>query len=178
VCLYKACEAHALHYIPTRGRYGTIRFLDTVSTKTRFLEKVTEFKMCVLIFPTAFVGNISHSKKNSAKYYQKCIQVFMKNTRLFSLTDFSKILKYQILWKSVYWEPCCFTWTDIRMDRRTDRQTDMTKLTVFLAVLRKRPETNKQYEMWMENWNSTLLTFPHSGIPRQSTSNVVRPVER
>ena len=27
-------------------------------------KKVTEHKMCVLIFSTAYVGNISHSKKN------------------------------------------------------------------------------------------------------------------
>jgi hypothetical protein len=28
--------------------------------------------MCVLIFPTTFAWNISHSKKNSARYYHKC----------------------------------------------------------------------------------------------------------
>jgi len=34
-----------------------------------FGKKVIEYKMCVLIFSTTFVGNISHSKKNSPKYY-------------------------------------------------------------------------------------------------------------
>jgi hypothetical protein len=34
------------------------------------------------------------------------------------LTDFRKVLKYQISWKSVQWEPSCSRWTD------------MTKLTV------------------------------------------------
>ena len=36
--------------------------------------------------------------------------------------DFRKILKYQISRKSVHWEPSCSI--------RTDRQTDMMKLTV------------------------------------------------
>jgi len=60
--------------------------------------------MCVLIFSTTFVQNISHSKKNWARYEQKIILVFMQNTRYsspvlknleFSL-DFRKILEYQI----------------------------------------------------------------------------------
>jgi hypothetical protein len=32
--------------------------------------------------------------------------------------------------------------------------------------------------MWMESKNSILLMFPHSGILRQGTSDVVRLVER
>jgi len=36
--------------------------------------------MCVLIFSTIFAWNISYSKKNWAKYDQKCALVFMKST--------------------------------------------------------------------------------------------------
>jgi hypothetical protein len=47
-------------------------------------------------------------------------------TRLNFFTDFRKILKYQLSWKSFQWEPSC----SMRTDRQTDRQTDMTKLMV------------------------------------------------
>ena len=33
---------------------------------------VTENKLCVLIFSTTAVFNISYSKKNAATYYHKC----------------------------------------------------------------------------------------------------------
>jgi hypothetical protein len=45
----------------------------------------------------------------------------------FSRQVFEKILKYQISWEPVQWEQSCSIW---RADGRTDRQTDMTKLTV------------------------------------------------
>ena len=45
-----------------------------------FRDKVIEHKMRRFIFATTFVWNISHSKKNPARYRQKCTQVFMQNT--------------------------------------------------------------------------------------------------
>jgi hypothetical protein len=39
---------------------------------TIFGKKGIEHKMCVLIFATPLVQNISHSKKNLARYYHKC----------------------------------------------------------------------------------------------------------
>jgi hypothetical protein len=44
---------------------------------TIFGKNVIEYKMCVLIFSTTFIWNISHSKKNSLRYYHKCVNVFM-----------------------------------------------------------------------------------------------------
>jgi hypothetical protein len=55
---------------------------STLSHKRHvFRKKVIEHKMYVLIFSTNFVWNISHSKKNSVRYYHKCTQVFMWSTR-------------------------------------------------------------------------------------------------
>jgi hypothetical protein len=39
--------------------------------------------MCVFSCYTTFVWNIAHSKKNSARYYHKCENVFMQSTHYF-----------------------------------------------------------------------------------------------
>jgi hypothetical protein len=44
-------------------------------------------------------------------------------------TNFRKILKYQISWKSILWEQTSIH-ADPRTEGRTDPGTDMTKLTV------------------------------------------------
>jgi hypothetical protein len=46
-------------------------------------------------------------------------------------TDFRKMPKYQISWKSVEWEPSC----SVRTDEQTDGQTIMPKLIVAFAIL-------------------------------------------
>jgi hypothetical protein len=42
-----------------------------LTNATIFGKDLIKRKMCVLIFCTSFVGNISHSKKNLARYYYK-----------------------------------------------------------------------------------------------------------
>jgi hypothetical protein len=54
------------------------QYFPTLSHKRRdFRIKVTGHKMCVLIFSTALVRNISHSKKNWRRFDQECVLVFM-----------------------------------------------------------------------------------------------------
>ena len=105
--------------------------------------------MCVLIFSINFIRNIFHSKNNSAKYDQKSyIGLHVKyplflsdfnSIRIFP-TDFRKILKYQISWKSVQWEPNCSVRTEDRTDGRTDGETYMTKLTVVFLNFANAPQ--------------------------------------
>jgi hypothetical protein len=56
---------------------------------TIFEKKVIEHKMCVLIFSTTFVWNISYSKNNGARYDQNCVLVFHVKYPLF-LSDFNE----------------------------------------------------------------------------------------
>jgi hypothetical protein len=42
--------------------------------------KVTEHKMCALIFSTTLIQNTSHFKKNSGRYCHKCTYVFIPST--------------------------------------------------------------------------------------------------
>ena len=53
--------------------------------------------------------------------------------------DSRKILEYRIPWKSVQWERKC----SMRMDKRTDGRTQMTKL--FAIFAKSAPKTNKNY---------------------------------
>jgi hypothetical protein len=68
-------------------------------------KKIPEHKICVSIFSTTYVWNISHSKNKWARYDKRCILVFMSSTfyscpilmELNFLDRFSKkILKYEI----------------------------------------------------------------------------------
>ena len=55
------------------------KYFSTLSHKRHDFKKiVTEHKVCVLIFCTTFVWNISHSKKNWARYDQMYLGLHAK----------------------------------------------------------------------------------------------------
>jgi hypothetical protein len=54
-------------------------YFFTLSHKGKDSRKnVTEHKMCVLIFYTTFIWNVSRSKENSARDCRKCTYVFIQ----------------------------------------------------------------------------------------------------
>jgi hypothetical protein len=89
-------------------------------------EKVIEHTMCVLILSTAFFWNISHSKKNPARYYHTCTQVLMWSIRY----SCQILMKHEFSWQifdkcsnikfhgSPVGASCC-----MRTDGRTDRES-------------------------------------------------------
>ena len=112
-------QAMRMHRSVICGISGSNIIFSTLSHKRNDFRKIIiEHKMCVLIFSTTFVWNISHYRKNWVKYDQKCLLSFMWSTRyscqcnetLISSTYFrkKKILRYQDSWKSVQWELSCF----------------------------------------------------------------------
>ena len=133
--------------------FSAVQCFSTLSHKGQIFEKKTtyfEHQMCVLIFCTKFAWKMSHSKKNLARYYQRCILVFMYficmlflygiNEIRISSTNFGKILKYHISWKSVFWEPSCFMRKDGRTDGEIDRLTDVAKLSVTFLNFASSPK--------------------------------------
>ena len=56
-------------------------------------------------------------------------------------TEFRRILKYQILWKTVRWNPSC----SMRMDGQTDRWSDMTNLMVAFSNLANAPKKTTDF---------------------------------
>jgi hypothetical protein len=133
---------HMRHIFICDLPHSTIFF--HISLMVWFLKKVTEHAMCVCIFSATFVSNISHSKKNWARYDHKRTLVFTKVP--ISLTLMKLEFSRQIFEKysnNKFHENLS---NDSRVVPRRwrDGQTDMTKLIVAFTysanVLTKGPD--------------------------------------
>jgi hypothetical protein len=108
-----------------------------------FGEEVTEHNTCVLIFSTTFIGNISHSKKNSAKCSYTCAYAPAQST----------CCSFHIVIKLGFSRQIFEKYSNIKFQGSSSsrsrvvpcRQTDMTKLMLLFAILRKRMGVEKLY---------------------------------
>ena len=132
-CLLRALRLYSicLHYLINGKNLG---------------RNVTKYKMCVLIFSTRFVWNMSFEEELSeisqiylglrVKYPKLLSDI--KETWIFS-TNFRKILKYQISWKSVQ----CSGSQYVACGRK-DRRTDMMKRTVVFRSFKKEHKSHTE----------------------------------
>jgi len=110
-------HAKRMHYttLPTVAPLG-IQFFSTLSYNWHnFWKKVFGHRTCTLIFSTISVPNTSHCKKNSATnicMFHVKYPLFLSdfNQTWILLTEFLKILKYPISWRSVQWKKGCSMW--------------------------------------------------------------------
>jgi hypothetical protein len=141
---YPARKAHAPYYIVICSLSGPTTIFHIVSSTARISEKTLLDIKCVFwfslrLFSDAFLTRIEWDtiiKVDLHVKHQLLLSDF-NETWIFS-TDFRKILRYQILWKSVQWEPSC----SMRTDGRTDGRTDMTKLIVAFLNFTNSPKMN------------------------------------
>ena len=88
---YPARNARAPCYIVTCWVSRCTVIFPTISHKQHdFGEKVTRHEMCILIFSTKFVWNISHSKKTSARYYHKYTYIGLHVKYPLFVSDFNE----------------------------------------------------------------------------------------
>jgi len=63
---------------------------------------------------------------------------------------FQKNFKYEMLRKSVQWEPSCFMRTDGRVDREPDRQTDVSELIFCFRSFENAFKNHALYEIYTD----------------------------
>ena len=104
-------HAMRMRHVFVCGLPGSTLF-STLPHKRYEFRKKNYWTQSVSNFYTIFFCNISRSNKNWASFDQNCTSVFMwstgdscRNLMKLEFYRFRKIVKYQISWKSVQWEP-------------------------------------------------------------------------
>ena len=159
-------------------------YFSTLSHKGHdYRKKVTEHKMCVLIFSTTFVWNIFHSEKKWRIYYHKCTLIFVESTHYFcqilmklefSRQIFKKMLKYQIFMKIHPVGAELFCADSQRRDETNSRFSQFCerayKASSFCFVRSKASELYAERHRTERERNATHLTVRFLSHPRSGDS--------
>ena len=119
-------------------------------------ERVTDYKLSVLIFSISFVWNISRPEKNWTRYEQKPIFIFTYSNnhacQILVKLEFSRQIFEKFSIK--YYENPSGGAELFHTDWRTNRQTDVHKEDKLLySVLLTRLITNKRKRYSMKGWS-------------------------
>ena len=125
---YPACNANAPYYIAICGLSGFTIFSH--GKRYNFREEVLNEKACFDFLYKFCLKYFSFSEELSEVLSYMYIRLPVKylllscfnGTWIFS-TNFRKILRYQISWKSVQWERCCSMRTNCQTE--TDRHDEV-----------------------------------------------------
>jgi len=136
--IYPACTAHAPYYVFIFGQSGSTTSSHIISLRARFSKerkKIVERTVCVLIFSINFVRNIvsltrseRDSTTNVPRSSNKVVIVLVRFYWNFNFLDI--FLKKKKTQKSIFMKIHLVGTELFNADRRTDRQTEMTKLMV------------------------------------------------
>jgi hypothetical protein len=136
---YPACNAHApyCHLWPVRFHNIFLHYLKN----GRIKKQKIEHKMCVFDLLYKFcLKHFSFQEDLSEIWSEKYVGLHAKytlflsffNATLIFLTDFLKMLKYTIAWKSVQWELTCLMRTDRQTWRNTQRRQRKKQILWFM----------------------------------------------
>jgi hypothetical protein len=109
-------------------------------------------KACLDFLYDFFFWNISHSKKNLARCHTCTRTRCLCNVHVILASFSKKILKYQILRKSVGWQPSCSMWAGGRTDRHDEANSRFSQFSELeykiLIVPDKRWWSCRDFACW------------------------------
>ena len=132
-CARRHCH---LWPVPLYSIFPHFLINGTIFGEKKKKKKITEHKMCVLIFSTTFICNISHSKKTERDVIKNIFWSSCNNLNFLDI--FSKNTQYLISWKSFQWKPSCSIRTDGHGNAYTRfvRKRLKTEVLQFLCILK------------------------------------------
>ena len=162
---YPACNAHKSYYIVTCGLFGSTAFSTLYHKRYHFLiKKMVEHKMCVEIFSTNFVWDISHATEELTEiwpkhiYWSSCkVHVILVRfqSKLNFLDRLAKKIRYQNLVKIRPVEAELF-----HADRRTDRHDEANGRFSRPTNAPKREDQKTRRSRWMSISSVNCVSRP------------------